>query len=49
MCPQLQGTVVGQEDCLLLNVYVPYSVFDDPSLKVPVIVFIHGGGHVSNY
>ena len=47
MCPQFVDTELGQEDCLLLNVYIPDFVFDDPSLKVPVMVFIHGGGLVS--
>lgn len=32
---------VGSEDCLHLNVYVPEH---DSSKKLPVMVFIHGGG-----
>ena len=54
MCPQMNGPlddqiydVVGQEDCLMLNIYVPESVYNDPSLKVPVMTWIHGGGLVS--
>lgn len=35
---------VGAEDCLNLNVYVPSSA--SSSQKLPVMVFIHGGGLV---
>ncbi|CAK1553120.1 unnamed protein product [Leptosia nina] len=43
-CPQRIGEslVVGQEDCLTLNIYSPVKV--DPSSNLPVMVFIHGGG-----
>ena len=50
MCPQLNmdyTLLVGEEDCLFLNVYIPDFIFDDPSTKAPVMVFIHGGGLVS--
>ena len=49
ICPQMDNNVViGQEDCLLLNVYVPRNVYkDSSSLEVPVMVYIHGGGLVS--
>ncbi|CRK95778.1 CLUMA_CG009235, isoform A [Clunio marinus] len=33
---------VGSEDCLNLNVYVPPTA--SPSNKLPVMLFIHGGG-----
>ncbi|KAL5536969.1 hypothetical protein ACEPAF_792 [Sanghuangporus sanghuang] len=33
------------EDCLFANVYVPGPVI--PSARLPVIIFIHGGGYVS--
>ena len=35
---QLKG-MIGQEDCLVLNIYVP-----DRAGSLPVMVFIHGGG-----
>ena len=41
-------TVIGQEDCLVLNIYVPRNVYNDPSSKAPVMVFVHGGGLVSS-
>ena len=49
ICPQMDNNVViGQEDCLLLNVYVPRYVYNDSSSsEVPVMVYIHGGGLVS--
>ena len=39
----------GQEDCLLLNIYVPDDVFYNPedNLELPVMVWIHGGGLVN--
>ncbi len=54
-CPQLvqqQGVpfdagapVVGQEDCLTLNVFTPPVAATDGGL--PVMVFIHGGGNTA--
>ena len=46
MCPQVQSTdgnieVVGQEDCLALNIWSP----KDAQGK-PVLFFVHGGGNV---
>ena len=48
MCPQLRetGAVVGQEDCLTLNIYVPEQVYNDPAWLASVMVYIHGGGFV---
>ncbi|XP_045502255.1 esterase FE4-like [Colias croceus] len=41
-CPQRIGKslLVGQEDCLTLNVYTPIT----QQKSLPVMVFIHGGG-----
>ena len=47
-CPQLSETVsgdlLGQEDCLLLNIFAP--VLDSDTL-LPVMVFIYGGGFIT--
>nr|XP_046253808.1 para-nitrobenzyl esterase isoform X2 [Scatophagus argus] len=45
MCPQVRplsssGTVMGQEDCLFINVWTPAL---QPDAKLPVMVWIHGG------
>ncbi|CAB3241209.1 unnamed protein product [Arctia plantaginis] len=45
VCPQVQepqGTVAGTPDCLVLNVYVPFSA--SSSNRLPVLVWIFGGG-----
>ena len=42
-CPQLDnGTVIGSEDCLTLNVWKPTK----RAAARPVMVFVHGGGNV---
>ena len=41
------GTVVGQEDCLMLNVFTPVQQSDTHFL--PVMVWIHGGGFIGDY
>ena len=48
MCPQLlnDGQFVGQEDCLVLNIYVPEKYVNSPIDKTNVMVWIHGGGLV---
>jgi para-nitrobenzyl esterase len=58
-CPQLTsrlagiegepGSVVGDEDCLFLNVYAPRVASDQvpqEGARLPVMVWIHGGGNV---
>jgi para-nitrobenzyl esterase len=47
VCPQLDamGKVVGQEDCLTLNVWTPKEPAADAKPRA-VMVFMHGGGHV---
>lgn len=44
VCPQRDaaGKTVGDEDCLTLNIWSPAAA----SEPLPVLVFIHGGGHV---
>jgi para-nitrobenzyl esterase len=43
ICPQLNGsTVVGEEDCLTLNVWTPVV---PPARPLPVMVFFPGGGN----
>lgn len=44
-CPQLGplGTVIGDEDCLTLDVFRPAAASSKPR---PVLVFIHGGANV---
>ena len=46
MCPQYTrdgSEIIGQEDCLFLNIYVPEIVFNNIEIKVPVMVWIYGG------
>lgn len=51
MCPQMgpdandEPAVIGSEDCLYLNVTVPRD--RSPRDRLPVLVWIHGGGLVS--
>ncbi|HTV18856.1 MAG TPA: carboxylesterase family protein [Polyangiaceae bacterium] len=46
VCSQLTlAGVVGSEDCLSVNVYRPAR--RDPSVRLPVMVWIHGGSFVS--
>lgn len=43
-CPQYENTVdiIGNEDCLYLNIWRPQT----PDNDLPVYVYIHGGGNV---
>lgn len=43
LLPLLQGVVIGSEDCLYLNVWRPAG----KATKLPVYVFIHGGGNTT--
>ena len=45
MCPQMDaaGTVLGDENCLALNVWAPAGA--SPG-STPVVVFLHGGGNL---
>ncbi|XP_017834845.1 carboxylesterase 1F [Drosophila busckii] len=40
--PQQRGIIIGNEDCLLLNVYTPQM--PDETTGLPVFVWIHPGG-----
>ena len=42
--PSQTTSVIGQEDCLTANVWSPTTA--TPASKLPVLVFIHGGGNV---
>jgi carboxylesterase type B len=44
------GAIVGSghEDCLFLDLTIPRKVFQNPQVKVPVLVWIHGG-YYSNF
>ena len=49
MCPQLNVLspnfeYIGQEDCLILNVYIPEVIYRTPGSKADVMVWIYGGG-----
>ena len=40
-----EGQVVGNEDCLYLNVWAPRNNSDIDSVGLPVMFWIHGGGN----
>ncbi len=53
-CPQCEGSgddprISGTEDCLTVNVFRPKPDYctDSPRPKLPVMVFIHGGGFIA--
>lgn len=39
-----QAQVIGSEDCLYLNVSIPYKIYR--TSRNPVMVWIHGGGYL---
>jgi para-nitrobenzyl esterase len=43
-CPQ-QGVATASEDCLTLNIFAPATAL--PGAKLPVLIWIYGGGFVS--
>ncbi|MFN3198490.1 MAG: carboxylesterase/lipase family protein [Bradymonadia bacterium] len=45
-CPQLnaQGTMLGDEDCLYLNLWTPKAALEGGRPR-PIMFFIHGGGN----
>ncbi|KAL6433033.1 hypothetical protein ACFW04_006371 [Cataglyphis niger] len=47
MCLQISDSeILGSEDCLYLNIFIPY-ISGIQSMKLPVLVFLHGGGYAS--
>ena len=50
LCPQLTGAVsgdfLGQEDCLVMNIYSPLPAFSS-NLSAPVLVWLYGGGFLT--
>jgi len=52
MCPQLSETVsgdlLGQEDCLYINIYTPAAHQDElGNASLPVLVWFYGGGFIT--
>lgn len=45
MCLQIEDSkILGSEDCLYLNIFIPY-IPGIQSMKLPVLVYLHGGGY----
>ncbi|KAG5329467.1 ESTE Esterase, partial [Acromyrmex charruanus] len=47
VCAQLNestGEIIGSEDCLYLNIYIPEDIYQ--KTENPVMVYIHGGGYL---
>ena len=48
-CPQYEPwsqSIIGVEDCLVVNVHATKEVLESGKPNTPVMVFIHGGGYV---
>ena len=44
----LGGVPLGQEDCLMLNIYVPEKIYNDEgNREYPVMFWIYGGGYAA--
>ena len=50
MCPQFSFSddsgIIGQEDCLFLNIFVPLSVLNNTGSPLPVMFWIYGGSFI---
>ena len=46
VCSQIKDyyLLIGQEDCLFLNIYLPEKIYNDKKYQYPVMVWIYGGG-----
>ena len=42
----VENVVQQDEDCLFLDLYVPGSVFQNPSKQLPVVVWFYGGAYI---
>ncbi|XP_046419312.1 carboxylesterase 4A-like [Neodiprion fabricii] len=43
-CIQIEKKIIGDEDCLYLNVYTPQLPSSQNATLLPVMVFVYGGG-----
>ena len=43
----VSGDFLGDEDCLLLNIFSPRETFLSDHLAAPVVVWIYGGGFLT--
>jgi len=41
---EVTGEVIGSEDCLYLNIYIPDDLYQ--KTEIPVMIWIHGGGYL---
>ncbi|CAL7935528.1 unnamed protein product [Xylocopa violacea] len=42
----LEDRYIGEEDCLYINVYTPFTNFSDPRPQKPVMFWIFGGAYI---